>query len=83
MENEYFECASCGQVVQGWNASQMIDCCEEKHMMPVCCPSHLPEVEAYLAANEWLDSQGCPKSITHGAIHNLVYRVRVALGGRQ
>ena len=26
--NEYFECVNCGQVVQGWNASQMVQCCE-------------------------------------------------------
>ena len=26
--NEYFECKTCGQVVQGWNASRSIRCCE-------------------------------------------------------
>ena len=25
---EYFECVNCGQVVQGWHASQQIECCE-------------------------------------------------------
>ena len=26
--NEYFECVNCGQVVQGFNASRQVDCCE-------------------------------------------------------
>lgn len=26
--NEYFECINCQQVVQGWNASQDVECCD-------------------------------------------------------
>ena len=32
-EARYFKCLSCGQPVQGWNASQDIDCCESKNMV--------------------------------------------------
>lgn len=26
--SKYYVCVNCGQVVQGWNASQQIECCE-------------------------------------------------------
>lgn len=33
--NEYYECRNCGQVVQGWNASLDIECCDRKDMIRV------------------------------------------------
>ena len=34
--NEYFQCRNCEQVVQGWHASQQIECCERPsyHRIP-------------------------------------------------
>ena len=37
-QNEYFQCTACGQMVQGFNASQDIQCCDQKNMIPVTVP---------------------------------------------
>ena len=34
-EKRYFQCTNCGQVVQGWHASQDIQCCDKKHMAEI------------------------------------------------
>ena len=33
--NEYYECTNCGQVVQGFEASQQIECCDNPNYVPV------------------------------------------------
>jgi len=32
---EYYECISCGQVVQGFNAAQSVRCCDRKNMVTI------------------------------------------------
>lgn len=37
-EPQYFECENCGQVVQGFNAMEQIDCCERPDFVEICGP---------------------------------------------
>jgi len=34
-DKRYFQCTACGQVVQGWNVSQEIQCCLDKRMIEI------------------------------------------------
>lgn len=38
MENWYFECENCQQVVQGFHASESVECCEDKQMVEIDPP---------------------------------------------
>ena len=33
--NEYYECENCGQVVQGYNASRQVECCDSPSYKPL------------------------------------------------
>ena len=38
MKARYWKCTACGQVVQGFNAMQDIDCCTKKNMVEINGP---------------------------------------------
>jgi len=44
--NEYFECYNCGQVVQGFVASQQVECCEIPSYQRIEKPESLTATEA-------------------------------------
>ena len=46
--NRYFECANCGQVVQGFEASRQVDCCDRPDYQEIDGPEVLDDPAMFI-----------------------------------
>jgi len=54
--NEYYKCQNCDQVVQGFVASQQMECCDSPNYVPI--PS--PDEDVFIVGHK----AGCVRSTT-------------------